>query len=281
MDTSQYEDTSDRSVLARVVLMAGALVGFGFLAVLLSGTANAAERSPEPPGLLSEVGKPLKGIDPALQPVTDVVHSTTSRLAPAVDPVAAAAGPLLAPVVRPVAEVVAPVLSVVRPVTEPVLKPVLHAVAPVTEPVVRAVGAEPVVKAVGGDAVAPRDDVRPAPAGPGNRPEVVAPAVRAQPQRVAAVAVAVHHAGSQAGRTADEWTSGSDSGGSTPHAPPMPDVPGTGGSMSTGTSGQHGGEFAVTVSRSVMPGVDRTWQAPPGGPQSLYWTVFFGNDHPS
>lgn len=67
MDTSQSEDVraGEGSMLARVLLVAGTVVGFAVLALLMSGTANAAESSspdhPGRPGLLSAVGKPLRG----------------------------------------------------------------------------------------------------------------------------------------------------------------------------------------------------------------------------
>ncbi len=270
MNSSQFEDERDvgRSALTRVLLVAGTLVGFAVLAVLMSGTASAAERPspehPDRPGLLSAAEQPLRAVieraDPLVRPVTDVVHTASSRLAPVTD--------LLAPVTRPVVKAVAPVLSVVRPVTEPVLRPVPRAVAPV----VRVVAADPAVEAVA-VTTTPRVDVRPAPARPvpTDRAEVT---VRT-PERVAA---STSHASVRADREPAGRMSGSDGGG-TP--PPAPAAPAASGSPSVGSAGQHGGEYAVTGSGSTVPGTDRTRRAPPGGQASLYWLVFYGNDHPS
>jgi hypothetical protein len=268
MDSSQIEDEqgAGRSALARVLLVAGALVGFTVLAVLLSGTANAAEKpspgQPDRPGLLSAAEQPLRAV---VKPVTDLVE------------------PVLAPVTRPVVKVVAPVLSVVRPVTEPVLRPVLHAVAPVTAPVVHAVEPDPAVEAVAGKtATTPRDDVRPAPAQPGpavttGRSEVLLPTVTSE-RATSSAAHERQHPNVQADRGTAGWMSGPDGGGPTP---PTPAAPAASGSMSAGSAGQHGGEYAVTGSGSSVPGTDRTRRAPPGGHASLYWLVFYGNDHPS
>lgn len=296
MNTSPFETVpaDERSVLVRVLVVAGTLVGFGVLAVLLSGTANASERSPDRPdrpGLLSAAGKPLqstvKQADSVLRPVTDVVHTASSQVAPVVKPVTDLAEPVLAPVTRPVVTAVAPLLPVVRPVTEPVLRPVLNAVAPVTEPVVHAVGAAPAVKAVAGTtATTPRDDVTPAPASPAtvqvlpiSHPETAAPAEKPLADQVlSAVAQEQRHPSAQAEHRVADRMSGPDGGGSTP---PTPAAPAASGAVSANSAGQHGGEYAVTETGSTVPGTDRAWRAPPGGPPSLYWLVFYGNDHPS
>ncbi|MEV7045201.1 hypothetical protein [Amycolatopsis sp. NPDC051061] len=286
MNSSQFEDERDvgRSALARVLLVAGALVGFAVLAVLKSGTANAAERSspehPDRPGLLSAAEQPLRAAvqraDPLVRPVTDVVHTASSRVAPVVTPVTDLVEPVLAPVTRAVVKAVAPVLSVVRPVTEPVLRPVLHAVAPVTEPVVRAVGADSAVEAVAGKTTTPPDDVRPAPAQPGATGRSEAPFTA--PERATSSAASGSPASVRPDRETASRMSGPDGGGTTP---PAPAAPAASGSMSAGSAGQHGGEYAVTGSGSTVPGTDRTRRAPPGGHASLYWLVFYGNDHPS
>lgn len=277
MNTSQFDTVpaDERSVLARVLVVAGTLVGFGVLAVLLSGTANASERSPDQPdrpGLLSVAGKPLqnavKPAGPVLRSVTDVVHTVSSQVAPAVTPVTALVEPVLAPVTRPVVKAVAPVLSVVRPVTEPV---------------VHVVGADPAVKAVAGTMVtAPRDDVQPAPV---EQRQASTPAVTSSrlESDVAAVpeqprAERSPNPGTVVGRDAASRMSGSEGGGSTP---PAPAAPAASGAVSASSAGQHGGESGVTEPGSGVPGTDRTWRAPPGGHAPLYWLVFYGNDHPS
>ncbi|WP_146073606.1 hypothetical protein [Amycolatopsis sp. CA-126428] len=266
MDTSQSEDVrvGDGLILARVLLVAGTLVGFAVLALLMSGTANASESSspdhPDPPGLLSAVGKPLRG---------------------ALEPVANLAEPVLAPVVRPVVTAVAPVLSVVRPVTEPVLRPVLDAVAPV----VHAVGADPAGPVVIPGTTRPRDDVRPAPAEQAAAATTGQPAVEAvvssrQPRadRPVFAEVTAKDAAVPAGSARSARTSGPDGGGS---VPPAPEGPAASGTTAAGSAGQHGGEYAVTGSGSSMPGTDRAWRAPPDGCAPPYWLVFYGNDHPS
>lgn len=94
MDTSLADDTSAGcSVLLRVLVVVGALVGFTPLAVAVAGAANASEGSPPPnrPGLLDRVGgaahSVLKPVGPVLTPVTELVRAVTSQVAPAVKPV--------------------------------------------------------------------------------------------------------------------------------------------------------------------------------------------------
>ncbi|MEV6446444.1 hypothetical protein [Amycolatopsis sp. NPDC051716] len=269
MDTSQSEDirVGEGSILARVLLVAGTLVGFAVLALLMSDTAHAAESSspdhPDRPGLLSAVGKPLRGALEQARPVTDLVE------------------PVLAPVVRPVVTAVAPVLSVVRPVTEPVLRPVLDAVAPVAH----AVGADPASTVVIAGTTRPRDDVRPAPAEQAatattGQPEAEAVVSSRQPRadRPAFAEPTAKDAGVPAGLARSARMSGPDGGGS---MPPAPEGLAASGTTSAGSAGQHGGEYAVTGSGSSLPGTDHAGRAPPGGCAPLYWLVFYGNDHPS
>ncbi|MDQ7810839.1 hypothetical protein Q5425_44555 [Amycolatopsis sp. A133] len=297
MNTSQSEDVQvgESSMVARMLLVAGVLVGLAVLALLMSGTADAAESSSpdrtDRPGLLSAIGKPLRGTieqaKPVLRPVTDVVHTVSSQVAPVAKPVTELVEPVLAPVVRPVVTAVAPVLSVVRPVTEPVLRPVLDALAPVTEPVVHAVGADPAGTVVAGSTettgtTRPRDDVRPAPAEQAaavttEQPEAEAVVPPRQPRadRPAFAEDTAKDAGVPAGFAR---MSGPAGGGS---VPPAPEGPAASGTVSAGPAGQHGGEHAVTMAGSGPPGTDRAWRAPPGGRAPLYWLVFYGNDHPS
>ncbi|MCR6490837.1 hypothetical protein M8542_49450 [Amycolatopsis sp. OK19-0408] len=301
MDTSLTDDTPvGHPLVIRVLVVAGALFGFTLLAMAMSGAANASEGSPPPPdrpGLLGGVGSTthdvLKPAERALKPVTGTVHAVTTRVAPVVKPVTTGLAPVVAPVTRPVLRAAEPVLSAVWPVTAPVVhalspvtSPVLHATAPLTAPVVRAVGAEHLVPAVTGrsDVVQP---AKPTPRGDSGAAPVVAasagpsgPVVieRADSQRQhdgqAVVRPVAGHSGSAEVGVAGPM-SGSGGGG-------MPaDLSGVSGAMSAGSGAQHGSEYAVTESGSGMPGTDRTWRAPPGGPPSLHWLVYYGNDHPS
>ncbi|MET8999245.1 hypothetical protein [Amycolatopsis sp. NPDC004169] len=296
MDTSRTDDTPvEHPLVLRVLVVAGALFGFTLLALAVSGAANASEGSPPPdrPGLLGGVGSAmhdvLKPVGPALEPVAGTVHTVTSRVAPVVKPVTDGLEPVAAPVTRPVLHAAEPVLSALRPVTKPVLhalspvtSPVLHATAPLTAPVVQAVGAEHVLPAVTGHPATdqpakpgPREDsgavpVVAAPAGP-TGPVVVNQAGSSRPH--AAVPVAGHPGSADIGVAGPLSGSG---GGELPAG-----VSGVSGTMSAGSGARHGGEFAVTVAGSGIPGTDRTWRAPPAGAWSLHWLEYYGNDHPS
>lgn len=151
--------TTSSTIVRRMLISAGFVVGFGVLAV---STANADEdRSP---GLLGGLSQVVTPVADQLTPVTSEVSRTlspvTSQLAPAVsevtepvlEPVTGAVRPLieplrpvidqLAPTVNGVTRVVAPVLEPLNPVTEPLLAPVvqvtnkaLPVVTPVLAPV--------------------------------------------------------------------------------------------------------------------------------------------------
>ncbi|UOX88433.1 hypothetical protein MUY14_43290 [Amycolatopsis sp. FBCC-B4732] len=294
MDTSLTDDApTGQPLLLRMLVVAGALFGFTLLAMAVSGTAHASEGPPpDRPGLLDHIGSTahgvLKPVEPVLTPVTEPVHAVTSQVAQVAKPVTNGLEPVLAPVTRPVLRAAEPALSALRQVTEPVLhavspvtSPVLRATAPLTAPVARAVGAGDVVPVVTGRQdgdrqakPAPREDIVSSPSVTAPAPVSVTPT---DPQRShvvhAAVRSASEHSGSRIGVAVP--MSGSGGGG-------LPvDVSGVSGAMSAGSGAQHGGEYAVTASRSVMPGTDRTWRAPPAGAWSLHWLEYYGNDHPS
>jgi len=283
MDTSQSDDTLvGHPLVLRVLVVAGALFGFTVLALLMSGAAHASEGAPPParPGLLDHVGDAvhsgLAPAEPVLKPVTGAVYTVSAQVAPVVEPVVRAVEPVTQPVVR----AIEPVLSALRPVTRPVLHalspvtaPVLHALSPVTSPVRHAVA--PVI-APAAESVVPAVPGRPTPPEPRadtiSSPAAAVPADRAGP--------ALAHRGHEpdirrvAGSEIRD-VPGSGGGGS------PADVHGVSGAMSAAPGGQHGGEYAVTTSGLPLPGTDRAWRAPPGGPPSLYWLVCYGNDHPS
>ncbi len=302
MNTSQSGSSAPAygAAFARLFVVAGAVVGFTVLAFLLAGRADAAEHTqpaePDRPGLAGSLGRvtgQVAGpVDRALRPETEVVHSVSAAAAPVVRPVLEPVEPVLAPVVRPVAKAAEPVLSALAPVTGPVTRPVVDALAPVTEPVTRAVGADSVVAAVVPRPVpGPRDDT----AGHGSAssssqaPES-SPAARMRSDEVTVrsedvsgpVCHVVRHVDAPATRfaTTSAGESSRSDGGGAPSWPASPEVAGT-GAMSAGSSGQHGGEYAVTAAGSAMPGSDRTWRAPPAGVWSLHWLEYYGNDHPS
>ncbi|MEU8635504.1 hypothetical protein AB0C38_25355 [Amycolatopsis sp. NPDC048633] len=301
MDTSQTDSALVRHPLVlRVLVVAGALFGFTLLALAVSGAANASEGSPPPDrsGLLDRAGQTVHGVlepvEPVLKPVTGTVHAVTSQVAPVVKPVTSGLEPVLAPLTRPVLRTAEPVLSALRPVTEPVLhalspvtSPVLQATAPVTKPVVRAIGAENVAPALTGQPAepAPRGDTSapPVAAAPVERIAQAgwnAPAVVKQgdaQRRQDAQAGSRHIAGEAVPDSAGVAGPMSGSGGGGLPA----DVSGMSGSMSAGSGGQHGGEYAVTAAGTGEPGTDRSWRAPPAGSWSLHWLQFYGNDHPS
>ncbi|WP_370948484.1 hypothetical protein AB5J62_13105 [Amycolatopsis sp. cg5] len=297
MDTSLTDDTpAGHPLVLRLLVVAGALFGFTLLAMAVSGAAEASEGGPpqDQPGLLDRfegtVHGVLKPVGPAVKPVTGTVHSVTSQVASTVTPGTRGLERSLAPLTCPVSHAAEPVLSALRPVTEPVLRatsPVLHAVAPVTEPVVRAIGAERVVAAVTGQPAkpAPRGDVTTPPAAgiPGEQtvsdtrpgPGVL---TRSAAQRRPDARIGSRHGAGEASSDAAGIAgpmSGAGGGG-------LPaDVSAMSGATFVGAGGQHGGEYAVTASGSVMPGTDRLWRAPPAGAWPLYWLKYYGNDHPS
>lgn len=295
MDTSQTDDALVRHpVVLRVLVVAGALFGFTVLALLASGAAHASEGSPPPdrPGLLDRTGDTvhdaLKPVEPVLKPVTGGLYAVSSQVAPVVKPVTSGLEPVIAPVTRPVFRAAEPVLSALRPVTRPVLhalspvtSPVLRAAAPVTAPLVRAVGAESAVPVVTGQPAQPkpREDISapPAAVGPAGRTGPVV-ADRGTAQRGPVLRdVSRQFSGYVVSDVAGLAGPMSGSGGAGLPA----DAHGVSGAMSAGSGGQHGGEYAVTAAGSRARGTDRAWRAPPGGPPSLYWVVFYGNDHPS
>ncbi|WP_410625810.1 hypothetical protein [Amycolatopsis sp. cmx-8-4] len=310
MDTSLTDTTpAPHPFVLRMLILAGALFGFTVLALLVSGTANAAEGSPPPdrPGLLDQAGqtvhgvlepvepvlKPVTGtvhavttqVAPVLKPVTDTVYAVTSQVAPVLEPVTSGLEPVVAPLIQAVEPVTGPVLSALRPVTQPVLhalspatEPVLQSLSPATEPVrhvTAPVTASP-VRPIRTDQVVPAVTGQPALTG---QPAVPQPreGVNASPVRARVFAV-VHSGSPQAvAKTADTAVPMSGTGGGGLPA----DVSGTSGAMSASPGGQHGGEYAVTSAGSRVLGTGRAWRAPPGAAWSLYWLVFYGNDHPS
>ncbi|WP_326958750.1 hypothetical protein [Amycolatopsis sp. NBC_01286] len=322
MDTSLTDTTpAPHPFVLRMLILAGALFGFTVLALLVSGTANAAEGSPPPdrPGLLDQAGqtvhgvlepvepalKPVTGtlhavttqVEPVLKPVTGTVHTVTSQVAPVLKPVTdtvyavtSQVAPVLEPVTSGLEPVVAPLIHAVKPVTSPVLsalrpvtQPVLHALSPATEPVLQSLSpvTEPVLHVTAPVTASPvrpirTDQVVPAVTG---QPAVPQPREGASASPVQARVFAVVHSGSSqaVAKTADTAVPMSGSGGGGLPA----DVSGTSGAMSASPGGQHGGEYAVTSAGSRVLGTDRAWRAPPGAAWSLYWLVFYGNDHPS
>ena len=170
--------TTSSTIIRRMLISAGFVVGFGVLAV---GTANADEdHSSGLLGGLSQVVTPVadqltpvtSGVGRIASPVADqrapVVSGVTTVAEPVLEPVTTAVRPLteplrpvvdqLAPTTTGVAGVIAPVLEPLNPVTEPLLAPVVRltdealpvatpVLAPVTEPLVRQADA-PVAPAV-------------------------------------------------------------------------------------------------------------------------------------
>ncbi|MFC5094402.1 hypothetical protein [Amycolatopsis plumensis] len=193
--------------------------------------------------------------------------------------------PAVAPLTRPVLRTAEPVLSALRPVTEPVLSvlepvtdPVRRAAAPVTDPLARAVGADRMRAVVGDPAgLRPREDITAAAVV--QTPDRAVPvADHGQPQVADGASVGILHVdghqAAQAVSTGDPMR-GSGNGG-TPAGPS-----GLAGSTSASPGDAHGGELVVTPTGARGIGPDRAWRAPPGGRTSLYWLVFYGNDHPS
>lgn len=288
MSTSQSRASPGdaTSVLVRVLMVIGALLGLAFLAVLLSGTADASDQT-------SDADHTTRLLSSVAEPIQQVASDT----APLVEQVTKPLEPVVSPVVRPVAEAVEPVLQIVGPVTEPVTRPVLDALSPITDPVARTVGAEPVIEAVGGQRAQPE----PAPA-PASRADVGTDlerfaALGARPELNGVHSGPVPNVGPSwtllaarnepiPDRTAqpDELSAGSVSGlggGGGPALPSGPSAGGIVGSMSAGSAGSHGGEHAVTETAMTMPGTDRAWRAPPDDRRSVPWPDEYGNDHPS
>ncbi|WP_410663412.1 hypothetical protein [Amycolatopsis sp. lyj-84] len=292
MNTSQSRALpgDDIIVLRQVLVVIGALFGLALLAILLSGTANASDRSPEPggPGLLGDVvGAGTKSAMPLLESVAKPVHRVASEVAPVVEQVTKPVEPVLSQVVRPVARVAGPVA-----------RPVLDSLAPVTEPVAHAVGAERLVTALDGE---PSRSEQPAVAESASRSDVSAgsapaPAIEVHSGLVwgadSAWASAAERGQSVPGRerpVSPETTHpgeasvvkvpGPPSGG--PVLPGGPSSVGVGGSMSASSGGSHGGEYAVTETGTGMPGTDRAWRAPPDDRRSVPWPDEYGHDHPS
>lgn len=276
MNTSQLQATpdADTSVLLRVLVVAGALVGFAVLSLLMSGAANAESRAPSPagpdrPGVLGQVVHDVAG---QAESVLQAAHQASAAAAPLVQQVTEPVSPLLEPVVRPLSTVAAPLLSTLAPVTH-------------------AVGADPVITAVAGGSVPslpvssprPRDDS-------GDQAPVMAveQASRSVPRVEPAVPGARFDAvplrRQSRGHSPDPGaiTAGVMSGFGGGGVPPStPSTAMLGGAVSAGSSGQHGGESAVTASGAVVPGSGSTWLAAPSGRWSLRWLVFYGNAHPS
>ncbi len=290
MDTSQSDAAAvHKSVIARWLIVAGAVVGFAVLALVLSGRADAAERdvpaAPDQSGVLGSIGHTVEHVtgpaDRVLRPMTGTVHAVSAVAEPVVQQVAKPLEPVVSSVVRPIAKTVEPVLSVVEPVTAPVTRPVLHALAPVVDPVTHAVGADPVIETVSGHPVrtspgTPRDDIGVTPV------HGDATAVTPEPPQVPRPAVTVRtelgrNHGSGGTFAGDHPGSG---GGGVPASPGAPGAVNSGGSVSAGSSG-HGGEYAVSASGPRIAGTDRSWRAPPAGSWSLHWLEYYGNDHPS
>ncbi|MFI6302888.1 hypothetical protein ACIBCH_13530 [Amycolatopsis thailandensis] len=276
------------TVLARVLVMAGTVVGFAVLAVLLAGKADAADRSAEPGdhGVLGTITQ----TDRLLRPVYQVAAATGPTVERVTDPVE----PVVAPVVRPVVKAVEPVLHVAAPVTEPVTRPVFHALAPVTKPVTRAVGADRVIDIAAGtppdrkSVPAPRADVNPEPAhSAGPAPEVqpglpVQDSARERPLPAALPTPdPARHPIAATSTPELSATSGHGRGGGGPALPAGPGGVQTGGTMTAGASSSHGGEHAVTETGTGMPGTDRSWRAPPDARPEVPWPDYYGLDHPS
>ncbi|MBB5852102.1 hypothetical protein ACFQ05_02365 [Amycolatopsis umgeniensis] len=274
MKSSQSQaiaEASGSTVLARLFVTAGALLGFVVLAVLMSGAADAAEKPAEPDdhAFLGNVLHP--------------VHELTSEMAPVVERVTKPVEPVVSPVVRPVVKAVEPVLNVVRPVTGPVTKPLVRTLAPITH----VVGADPVADAVTGTPArpvppAPRADVSPEPL------IYSGPQARKQEMRVPAMprasAVPLREYAAERTSEQDDVQLSAPSGHSDGGGPALPAGPGavqTGGTMTAGGSGAHGGDHAVTETGSGMPGTDRAWRAPPDDRRAVPWPDDYGIDHPS
>ncbi|MEV7551889.1 hypothetical protein AB0N89_19880 [Amycolatopsis sp. NPDC089917] len=276
------------TALARVLVMAGAVIGFAVLAVLLAGRADATDRSAEPGdhGILGTITQ----ADRLLRPV----HQVAAETAPVVEQVTEPVQPVVAPVVRPVVKAAEPVLHVAAPITEPVTRPVVRALAPVTEPVTRAVGADPAIDIIAGtqpdkrSVPAPRADVSPAPAQPAGPATDVHPGLAASdsaretslPGGLPTPDSARHL--TAATPTPDlSATSGHGRGGGGPALPAGPGTAHTGGTMTAGASSSHGGEHAVTETGTGVPGTDRSWRAPPDARPEAPWPDEYGLDHPS
>ncbi|WP_410567431.1 hypothetical protein [Amycolatopsis sp. cmx-4-61] len=293
MDTSQTDTASVRhSMVLRVLVVAGALFGFTVLALLVSQAADASEGSPpgtEPAAhdslkvVTERVDGVLKPVEAVLTPVSESVHAVSAQTAQVVQPVTDVLEPVVAPLTRPVLRAAEPVLSALRPVTKPVLPaldPVLRAAAPVTEPLVRAVGADRVPAVAGQPAgLRPREDTTAVVAAVVVPPDRAVPAAGHGQLPVAdAEPAGLRHGGrpepAKSGVTADPMRGSG--GGQLPS-----DSTGVSGSMSASPGGQRGGEFAVTAPGAREVGTGRAWRAPPSGRASLYWLVFYGNDHPS
>ncbi|WP_410599552.1 hypothetical protein [Amycolatopsis sp. lyj-90] len=303
MNTSQSRALSGDGliVLRQVLVVTGALFGLALLSILLSGTANASDRSPEPggSGLLGDVvGAGAEPVMPLLESVAKPVHRVASEVAPVVEQVTKPVEPVLSQVVRPVAKVAEPVLRVLEPVTGPVTRPLLDSLAPVTEPVAHAVGAERVITALDGE---PSKSEQPAVSGSASRSDVSAgsapsPAIEVHSGLVgsadSAWARAAERGQSVPGRERPVSPETTHSGevsvvkvpgpaGGGPALPSGPGFVGVGGSMSASSGGSHGGEYAVTESGTGMPGTDRAWRAPPDDRKSVPWPDEYGHDHPS
>ncbi|MFK0244133.1 hypothetical protein ACIQUM_05510 [Amycolatopsis azurea] len=294
MNTSQSRASiADRgTVLRGVLVVIGSLFGLAFLAVLLSGTANASDKSPKPddPGLpAGVVDAGAEHATPLLESVARPVHRVASVAAPLVEEVTKPVEPVLSPVVRPITMIADPVLKAVEPVTAPVARPVLDALAPITRPVAQAVGAERVIKPAHSrlsppeEATAPESRPRaglPADSrmdsalgvhsGPSGRLEFTGPRSAV---RELSSSVRVPYAEISAGKVPG-------SGGG-PALPSGTGSVGVGGSTSVASTGSPGPQHAVTETGTGMPGTDRAWRAPPDDRRSVPWPDEYGLDHPS
>ncbi|MFD5089794.1 hypothetical protein ACFWMR_04295 [Amycolatopsis thailandensis] len=294
MNTSQSRASIAESatILRRVLVVIGSLFGLAFLAVLLSGTASASDKSPKPddPGLLGGVvDTAAEHAMPLLESVERPVHRVASAAAPLVEEATKPVEPVLAPVVRPVAKVAEPVLKAVEPVTAPVTRPVLDALAPITRPVAQAAGADRVIEPVD-SRMSPPEEVT----APESRPRADLAAtsemvstldVHSGPsgrREFAGPRSALVEQSSSERVLPAEISAGKVSGaGGGPSLPSGPGSIGVGGSTSMGSTGSPGPQYAVTETGTGMPGTDRAWRAPPDDRRSVPWPDEYGLDHPS
>ncbi|MFC5291061.1 hypothetical protein ACFPM7_28765 [Actinokineospora guangxiensis] len=293
----------DRMVvlLRRLGVVAGFVVGVGFLAVVTAQEASAEDR-----GLLGDLTAPVveQVVEPVLKPVTavaaPVVEPVAKAAAPVVEPVAEAVAPLAVSVVEPVRPVVKPVLEPVASAVEPLVASVSPLVEPLTAPVVRAAepvlapiadaGAEPVLSRVGLPS-------GPAAGGPAEPEQTPAPRPEADPvgearpgaELRAPEAVSANWNGWSAAPSESalestvEIESARPGGSGTPQPGPAGPVPGiaTTTGTSAGSGGAHHADHAVAATPFDHAVLSAAGRSPPREGFPTHWSGYEDQDHPS
>lgn len=314
IDQCAVEETRRASsLLYRILVTAGGMVAFGFLALLLAGTANAQTRGDPGAGTAGNQstadpngqtgsglfgtgsGSVLPSSGGAQSAVSDVVGSL---VAPLMRVAATTAAPVLNSVTHAAAVLLAPVRPVVAPLVDNVVAPVaaalplhdvtgpnLRAASPVLSPATSAVGAGHAVSALTGSQ--PATQAAPVAASSGTpSPQALAasPAVASGMRVSEKVMPAQHPAASNV-----VWRSGIAVGdGPVPvHWPgglpvgPVPFASGAVGTAAAGPGQSSGGGYATNSGVAVSAAADARSRAPTTLLLGAMRWHPFGRHHPS